>query len=632
MAAILINPYPRLKITSANRNVYQALAVDLCAKAKIKYTADLRQDFNRATKIKFATPQALIKRLIVNYTPFENKFQVSSIVKRKISANQLIIKVRGLDNNTVILGFNANQKPSYFTSINGRLAVFSNDDPKTEITNYVIIKPIVNPINKWIINLTNTDSIETHELSMDNNKLICNKHGYNKCIAYDLVIHNKLEPGPYTFLTNSNVDDLAGIDLNTVPLKSGFIADNSLNDTNYKYKEYADTKDQLNFMLYLIDDIIYDTKDKADCRKLLNQAKTTNHAMARNNLIAQVADILNNYTESQFIVMKDIDEILSEVQYNDPPTYMSQKELNMYIDYGLPFKKLKCSKKDILTAVINQKWDDVIDLLCENHGGTKKVNQQLQKLLANSSIYMAVPGRILADNLGKEILSCYITGSKPGIYVERRLDVDVNKHKASLNNLLSFPKYGILSTKDYPFSSSVLLTEYGSVLIEFKEVIKERSTLCVGDSLDNTISSTASFKDLSIHNFLSVLLQTTRTHYSMVLDNNNINKFVNLLNNIMNSTALKYGLDINYLMRGNEEFLLSYFEVQIKGDLLFNERDIKAIYVNTKDNANIIINAMHNNNLDIPLKYSQPIPKEYLNTLATLDIRQGNKHFTDMVI
>ena len=90
MVSILTNPYTKLKIPKAQQNTMQALAVDICSKSKIKYNSEIRAYFNRINKIQFNTLAALIERSITKYKPFENKFKVSAVINRKISANQLI--------------------------------------------------------------------------------------------------------------------------------------------------------------------------------------------------------------------------------------------------------------------------------------------------------------------------------------------------------------------------------------------------------------------------------------------------------------------------------------------------------------------------------------------------------------
>lgn len=653
MTSVLNNPYVKLKIPKSQQNIFQALAVDLCSKANVNYNADIKLDFNRFANLEFTTLQTLIKRLLINYKPFAGKFQAASVVKRKVSLKQVITKFRSLDTNSALIGFTASKDLIYLTKINNRIALFGDID--SELINFSLIKsnisgewglnvvkPGSNNDTEWVLNIATTglytQDIESHILALYNNKLTCESHGYNKCIAYDLIKTNKLNPGQYTFFADE--DDTTKVSLDAVPLKVGTVTDNSLTDPDYSYKKYSDVDDQVKFMTNLVNELVYDERDKRDARKLLNKIKATEHKLARGTLFTQLDDILKRYTNSHFIVLTDMEEILGQVLYNDPPSGWGQKDIDATIKRNKPvFAKLKCGEKAILDAITNQRWDDVIDLLCENHGGTNKVDQKLQTLLDNSSVYMAIPCSILTDSLDKEVIPYYTaiyeeSSSKylSYTYMERRLDTDVNKHKASLTNLLSFPKYGYLGTKDYPFSSAVTMINYGSVLVEFKEIIKERSTLCIGDSIDKTISPPTEFDKLSIHHFLGVLISYPNMHYSMALDNNYIKEFVLLLDNIMSSESLHYGLDSNYLMRNIEEYMESYFEVQIKGDLVFNERDIKAIYVNNTEDATSMAKALRKDKLNIPLKYSQQIPEEYLNALATLDIRQGNKHFTSMVV
>ena len=183
-----------------------------------------------------------------------------------------------------------------------------------------------------------------------------------------------------------------------------------------------------------------------------------------------------------------------------------------------------------------------------------------------------------------------------------------------------------VGTKDYPLYNTEITRGYGSVLLELKEIIKERSTICLGDSLDYLISPVSdSFADFNIYNFIGILVLYPTDNLDEILLDRRIDEFMKVLDNIMSSKSLDYGLDMNYLLNHVYAYTDSYFEVQIKGDLMLTERDIKAIYVSDAEDALVVSTVLKEESLDIPLKYSQSFNYRQTKTTVPLAERQGKR-------
>ena len=108
-------------------------------------------------------------------------------------------------------------------------------------------------MKRWTI-ITSDEQFGDHQIHLNSKKELICKYHYDDCIAIELIKHQKLEPGEYRFLSDSADDQ--NIDLDAPSLILGSITDNSLKDRKYKYKEYADADEQVNFIYNLIEQLI----------------------------------------------------------------------------------------------------------------------------------------------------------------------------------------------------------------------------------------------------------------------------------------------------------------------------------------------------------------------------------------
>ena len=635
MPSILTNPYIRFKIPKSHQNVMQALAVDLCRKSNIKYSPDIRTDFNKFNGLQFTTLAALIKRAIINYKFFENKFIISSVLKRKITDKQIITKARSLADNESILGFDINNKPVYITFVNKRPAVFG--DISNGLTSVVIIKTGTTALKRWLI-ITSDDQFGDHQIHLnDKQELLCKYH-HDDCIALELIKHQKLEPGEYRFMLDF-VDE-TDVDLGAPALILGSITDNSLNDSKYKYKEYADGEEQINFMYNLIEHLIrpliwdvqhfkdFMAEHQDEVSGLLKESTTTLDLQEKRKIANKITTLIEEEInfEPEDHILSDTDAVFEHLNISPGGSSLSEDEIAECIDDLYEEHKLKCDREDLEWGITKHSWQDVIDMLCENYGDIDNVNKKIKQLLDNSSIYMAIPARIFSDFANTEVKPCYLTNSKPGTYLKNRLTTDLIKHNSNFVNILSFPKYGMVGTKDYPLYNTDITNGYGSIIVELKEVLKKRATICLGDSLDYPISPVSdTFYDFNIYNFVGLLINYPEDSLDTVLLEKRLGNFMVTLNNIMDPESTKYGLDMNYLLPHAFEYTSSYFEVQIKGDLMLTERDIKAIYVSDAADSDVVATVLKEEKLNIPMKYSKPFRYSETNKLVSLSERQGKE-------
>ena len=239
-------------------------------------------------------------------------------------------------------------------------------------------------------------------------------------------------------------------------------------------------------------------------------------------------------------------------------------------------------------------WEDILDL----YGGREYLNKQVSKLLDNSSIYIAMPLRVLADilengiNYKSMVSAPELANQESGTVKERQeaeqylFDVDPNKPEQA-------PKYGFFATKDYLLPNNVC--RYGQVIIELKDLVKERAGISCGDTIDlrhNLSDPVVPCSKADIDLFKRLLCGSGNSTYLSFMST------FKSLDYIQNpADGGRYGLDtwkMPSMMR------LYYYEAHIFGDI--TKDDIKSIYAGLISDSKAIAAILQRSKLEIPIK------------------------------
>ena len=234
-------------------------------------------------------------------------------------------------------------------------------------------------------------------------------------------------------------------------------------------------------------------------------------------------------------------------------------------------------------------WEAYMDIV-NRFGGYNGIKEQINKLLANTSVFMAVPQQAFVDILTESqgnIIAGAVSSSmaSDGGYALERYATEILKLHSNERNYLSFNTYGYLSSKNYPAPAYALT--YGDIQFEFHDYIKENTTVCLGDSFHgfNPVSAVNQIKpefilssiigNSNLAAFPSQEISRPDFAAQFIV---NLSHLVSFLTNLFNSDP-SVGLDYIALFKGVERdaTLISYFEAQIKGKLSIE--DVKTIYV-----------------------------------------------------
>ena len=239
-------------------------------------------------------------------------------------------------------------------------------------------------------------------------------------------------------------------------------------------------------------------------------------------------------------------------------------------------------------------WEDLLDL----YGGREHLNKQVKKLLDNSSIYIAMPLRVLADILENgiqyksSVAAPELANQESGTIKERQeaeqylFNVDPKKPEQA-------PKYGFFATKDYLLPNNIF--RYGQVIIELKDIVKERAGISCGDTIDlrsNLSDPVVPCGNVDIDLFKRILMGSGASTY---IDFRSIFKALRYIRNP--TEGGRYGLDT---WKMPTQMRLYYYEAHIFGTV--TKDDIKSIYAGLKSDAKAISAIIQRSGLDISIK------------------------------
>ena len=143
----------------------------------------------------------------------------------------------------------------------------------------------------------------------------------------------------------------------------------------------------------------------------------------------------------------------------------------------------------LIKHIMKGDLEAVYESILSKYDGSKTINKQLNKLARESSIFMCVPSDALISIVSgedQEIKSGIETRSGADyqgdatIWAKTRIATEVKKLGTDPTDFTSYHKYGFVSTKNYPYVKNAL--QYGNIILEFSDHVKERATLCIGDS------------------------------------------------------------------------------------------------------------------------------------------------------
>ena len=260
----------------------------------------------------------------------------------------------------------------------------------------------------------------------------------------------------------------------------------------------------------------------------------------------------------------------------------------MLIPNGLP--KNPDAVEIIAELIVDQRFWDAYEHIIERFGGFKTIKNQMDKLLANTSVYMAVPQQsfvdMLMDSQG-EIIAGAVSASMASDsgYALERYATEILKLNSNERNYLTFHTYGYLSSKNYPAPAYTLT--YGDIQFEFHDYVKDNSTVCLGDSFHG-FNPVSPVNKINPEYILSAIIGNSKMAEfpSQEMDDTdfaaqfivNLSHVITFLYNLFNSDPA-VGLDYIALFKGIERdaTTVSYFESQIKGELSIE--DVKTIYI-----------------------------------------------------
>ena len=316
---------------------------------------------------------------------------------------------------------------------------------------------------------------------------------------------------------------------------------------------------------------------------------------ARSNLPdANVLGDIKQKTES------DLWSVLAKAS----PIVMENEWKAIESNYGAVFtKKLSkilrdydANKSNSLDRIAATKdfWEDLLDL----YGGRDHLNKQVKLLLDYSSIYIALPLRVLADILEKGITyksmvsAPELANQESGTLQERQeaeqylFNVDPDKPEQA-------PKYGFFATKDYLLPKNIF--RYGQVIIELKDLVKERAGISCGDTIDlrnNLSDPVVPCTKIDIDLFKRILIDSGDINYLSLLS---ILKALDYIKSPEEGGS--YGIDSYKIY---SRMRLYYYEAHIFGDI--TKDDIIAVYAGLKSDAKAITAILKRAKLNIPIK------------------------------
>ena len=272
-----------------------------------------------------------------------------------------------------------------------------------------------------------------------------------------------------------------------------------------------------------------------------------------------------------------------------------------------------------LNIVENKKKDcfnKLFDLLINRFGGYDRINRRLKKLIDNSSVYMAIHPHTLNTLLKDpehEIKSGVEVGQGSGAdpMGAQRLQIEVLRMQSNLYNYNSLKKYGFISTKDYPLVDG-RIRQYGSIIFEFHDYIKEKTTITFGDSFGNFT------QPISMLNPDIKLLAPGLFHESYHSKETSLFNFIRSLDsmyaclkNLMKRSMLRQGLNIAGVINSG------YVEAQITDKLTLE--DVKTIYVATDKLHKIYRDAIINpDKVPENIHFALYTPRDYNNKISAL--------------
>lgn len=262
----------------------------------------------------------------------------------------------------------------------------------------------------------------------------------------------------------------------------------------------------------------------------------------------------------------------------------------------------------------NDCFNKLFDLVINHCGGYNKINKRLAKLIDNSSVYMALHSptlvKLLVDQ-EHEIKSGVEVGPGSGAdpMGSQRLQIEVLRMQSDLNDYNTLKKYGFISTKNYPLVDG-RIKQYGSIVLEFHDYVKERTTITFGDSF-GAFTQPIPMLNPDIKLLMPGIFyeshgyggETSLTNFVKQLDNMRI-----CLNRLMKRSMLRQGLNIAGMINSG------YVEAQVNGKLTLE--NVKTIHIQSDKVTQIYRDSINNPHM-FPehIHFAMYLPRNYSEKL-----------------